>query len=134
MQSDNNLLLLRFLAEHGPVLSRRAWAEGALTWIQANGGRNYFSNLLTATHSVHNQLVNINITGSRHGFSISNEGRQVLDQRIAVWIRGGGWFSGFSLDLQVLTAKREEEEATRRVSDILLRQLDAEDYETSKRP
>jgi len=131
MQSDNNLLLLRYLAEHGPAPSRKAWAEGALAWIEANGGRNYFSRLLTATHSVNRQLVNLQKVGSSHVFSISDEGRQVLDQRMSVWIRGGGWFSGFGLDLQVRTAKREAEEAVRRTSEMLLRHLAAEEDEAS---
>lgn len=103
IQSENNLLLLRYLAEQGPVSSRKAWAEGALAWIEANGGRNYFSNLLTATHSINGQLVNFQKVGSSHVFSISDQGRQVLDQRLSVWIRGGGWFSGFGSNLQVLT-------------------------------
>ena len=131
IQSENNLLLLRYLAEHGPAPSRKAWAEGALAWIEANGGRNYFSRLLTATHSVNRQLVNLQKVGSNHVFSISDEGRQVLDQRMSVWIRGGGWFSGFGLDLQVRTAKREAEEAVRRTSEMLLHQLETEDDEAS---
>lgn len=127
MQSDNNLLLLRYLAEQGPVPSRKAWAEGALAWIQAAGGHNYFSNLLTATHSVHTRFVHIEKVGSAHGFAISDEGRQALDQRIPVWIRGGGWFTGFGMDLQVRTARREDEEAVGRVSEMLLRRIEAED-------
>lgn len=127
LQSDNNLLLLRYLADYGPVASRKAWAEGALAWIQAAGGRNYFSNLLTATHSVHDPFVHIEKVGSSHGFSISDEGRQALDQLVPVWIRGAGWFTGFGLDLQVRTAKREEEEAVGRVSEMLLRRLNAGD-------
>lgn len=106
LQSDNNLLLLRYIADHGPVRSRKVWAEGALSWIEAAGGRNYFSNLLTATHSVHEQFVHTAKVGSSHGFSISDEGQQALDQRQPVWIRGGGWFSGFGIDLLVLTVRR----------------------------
>lgn len=127
LQSDNNLLLLRYLADYGPVASRNAWAEGALAWIQAAGGQNYFSNLLTATHSVHDQFVHIEKVGSSHGLSISDEGRQALDQLVPVWIRGAGWFTGFGLDLQVRTSKREEEEAVSRVAEMLLRRLKAGD-------
>ena len=126
LQSDNNLLLLRYLADHGPVSSRKAWAEGALAWIEAAGGSNHVSSLLTATRSVHGQFVHIERVGSSHRISISVDGRRALDQRVPVWIRGGGWFCGFGFDLQVLTTKREEEEAVRRVGEMLLRRLQAE--------
>jgi hypothetical protein len=81
LQSDNNLLLLRYLVEHGPVPSRKAWAEEALD---------------------------------------SDEGRQVVDQRMSVWICGGGWFSGFGLDLQVLTVKNGYEDGVRWMSQMPL--------------
>lgn len=103
-QSENNLLLLRYLADHGAVASRKAWAQGALAWIEAAGGRNYLSNLLTATYSVDSRFVERTQAGSSHRFAISHEGRLALEQRLPVRIRGRGWFHGIGAAAEVLTA------------------------------
>jgi hypothetical protein len=127
LQSENNLLLLRYLADHGSVPSRKAWAEGALAWIQAAGGHNYFGNLMTATHSVHGRFVSQIKVGSSHQFSITAEGLQALDLSLPVWIRGQGRFTGIGVNLDVRTAKKEEVEAVRRVCDLLLRRMEDEE-------
>ena len=55
--------------------------------------------------------------------SVGKKGGMVLEQWGPVGRREEGWFRGFGLDGQVGTAKREEEEAVGRVSEMLLRRL-----------
>jgi hypothetical protein len=101
IQTENNLLLLQFLSVGGVVASRKDWAHGALDWLKAAGRGNYFSNLMTATHSVDARCVTVLRVGSRDQISITESGRKVLSLDEPVWIWGGGWFAGVSDQLEV---------------------------------
>lgn len=101
IQTENNLLLLQFLSTGGVVASRKEWAQGALDWLKAAGRGNYFTNLMTATHSVDDRCLTVLRVGSRDQISITEFGRKVLRLDESVWIRGGGWFAGVSDELEV---------------------------------
>lgn len=105
IQTENNLLLLQFLSIGGVVASRKEWAHGVLDWLKAAGRDNYFSNLMTATHSVDGRCLTVLRVGSRDQISITEFGRNVLRLDEAVWIRGGGWFGGVSDELEVRVLK-----------------------------
>ncbi|MBK8067123.1 MAG: hypothetical protein IPK27_05720 [Rhodanobacteraceae bacterium] len=113
IQTENNLLLLQFLSIGGIVASRKEWAKGALDWLKAAGRSDYFSNLMTATHSVDGRCLTVLRVGSRDQISITEFGRKVLELGQPVWIRGGGWFAGVSDEFEV------------RVSEVAPRELHA---------
>lgn len=87
IQSENNLLLLQFLSIGGMVASRKEWAQGALDWLRSAGRSNYFSNLMTATHSVDGRCLTVLRVGSRDQISITEFGRMALELDQPVWIR-----------------------------------------------
>ena len=117
IQSQNNLLLLKFLAIKGRVLSRRAWAQSTLSWIEECGNSNYYNNLLIATKSINSEFVYFNRSGSSHEFQITSSGERVLALLEPVWVRGKGWFGGVSKDCQVLIKQDDTSTLKDRVID-----------------
>lgn len=107
IQSENNLILLKYLELHETVKSRKEWAQGALDWLEQKGQSSYFSNLLVATHSIDPRSVHFRRVGSSHEFEITDFGRRILAAQEPVWIRGKGWFAGFSEPLCLVLLKDE---------------------------
>lgn len=96
IQSENNLLLLKFLDVKGAVASRKEWAQNTLDWLEQQGQVNYFGNLLSAINSIDWRFVSVNRVNSRDEFHLTLIGNRVLALLEPVWIRGKGWFGGFS--------------------------------------
>lgn len=94
-QSENNLLLLKFLSTKVMVASRKDWAQDTLEWIESCGQKNYYSNLLVATHSIFGAFTDVRRIGACDQINITDIGRSILGMRRPVWVRGRGWFGGF---------------------------------------